>query len=41
MRFPAALIALALLACACAPRHNDGMSDLWKGVRYCNEGNCK
>lgn len=34
----AAALALALLP-ACT-RHNDGMSDLWKGVKYCNEGHC-
>jgi hypothetical protein len=31
--------ALALVLCACA-RHNDGMGDLWKGVKHCNEGRC-
>jgi hypothetical protein len=41
---PAALgLALLALAClsACSRPHDDGMGDLWKGVKYCNEGHCR
>ncbi|HEY5798468.1 MAG TPA: hypothetical protein VIU82_25985 [Bosea sp. (in: a-proteobacteria)] len=35
------LILGAIALAGCSARHDDGMGDLWKGVKHCAEGGCK